>query len=158
MSMDPRWNNNDRKAWRKITLTSILSGTNPTQTDPGANPGLRGERPVTNCQSHSTAINDVKMFFDFHIDRIYFSKFFETRGLRTQSVYWPDYEPKVLGWIPGTAGFFCSPPSPTIALPSGYLRYSSWGLELTIHLHSVRSSRISGFVPPLLHTYSLCYL
>jgi hypothetical protein len=29
--------------------------TNLTWTDPGSNPGLRGERPATNRQSHGTA-------------------------------------------------------------------------------------------------------
>jgi hypothetical protein len=32
-----------------------LSVTNLTWTDPGANPGLCGERPVTNRLSHATA-------------------------------------------------------------------------------------------------------
>jgi hypothetical protein len=32
-----------------------LSTTNPTWIDPGANPGLRGERPATNDLSHGTA-------------------------------------------------------------------------------------------------------
>jgi hypothetical protein len=34
---------------------SQLSTTNPTRTDPGSNPGLRGEKPATNRLSHSTA-------------------------------------------------------------------------------------------------------
>jgi hypothetical protein len=29
--------------------SATLSTTNPTWIDPGANPGLRGERPATNC-------------------------------------------------------------------------------------------------------------
>jgi hypothetical protein len=33
-----------------------LSTTNPTWIDPGANPGLRGERPATNDLSHGTAL------------------------------------------------------------------------------------------------------
>jgi hypothetical protein len=32
-----------------------MSTTNPTWIDPGANPGLRGERPATNRLSHGTA-------------------------------------------------------------------------------------------------------
>jgi hypothetical protein len=35
-----------------------LSTTNPTWTDPGSNPALRGERSATNRLSHGTA-NDV---------------------------------------------------------------------------------------------------
>jgi hypothetical protein len=35
--------------------SATLSTTNPTWTDPGSNPGLRGERPATNRLSHGTA-------------------------------------------------------------------------------------------------------
>jgi hypothetical protein len=35
--------------------SATLSTTNPTWIDPGANPGLRDERPVTNRLSHGTA-------------------------------------------------------------------------------------------------------
>jgi hypothetical protein len=33
-----------------------LSTTNPTWIDPGANPGLRGERPATNRLKYGTAL------------------------------------------------------------------------------------------------------
>jgi hypothetical protein len=39
----------------KTCLSATLSTTNPTWTDPGSNPGLRGERPATNRLSHDTA-------------------------------------------------------------------------------------------------------
>jgi hypothetical protein len=42
---------------RKTCPSATLSTTNLTWTDPGSNPGLRGERPATNCLSHGTAIN-----------------------------------------------------------------------------------------------------
>jgi hypothetical protein len=42
----------NRNTRRKICPTATLSTTNPTWTDPGSNPGLRGERPVTNRLSH----------------------------------------------------------------------------------------------------------
>jgi hypothetical protein len=35
--------------------SATLSTTNPTWIDPGANPGLLGERPTTNRLSHGTA-------------------------------------------------------------------------------------------------------
>jgi hypothetical protein len=35
--------------------SATLSTTNHTWIDPGANPGLRGERPATNRLSHGTA-------------------------------------------------------------------------------------------------------
>jgi hypothetical protein len=35
--------------------SATLSTINPTWIEPGANPGLRGERPVTNRLSHGTA-------------------------------------------------------------------------------------------------------
>jgi hypothetical protein len=36
--------------------SATLSTTNPPWIDPGANPGLRGERPATNRLSHGTAL------------------------------------------------------------------------------------------------------
>jgi hypothetical protein len=36
--------------------SATLSTKNPTWTDPGWNPGLRGERPATNRLSHGTAL------------------------------------------------------------------------------------------------------
>jgi hypothetical protein len=42
---------------RGETCPSVtLSTTNPTWTDPGSNPGLRGERPATNRLSHGMAL------------------------------------------------------------------------------------------------------
>jgi hypothetical protein len=40
---------------KKNLSNSTLSATNPTLTDPWANPGLRGERPATNCMSNGGA-------------------------------------------------------------------------------------------------------
>jgi hypothetical protein len=44
----------DRRTRRKTCPNTTLSTTNPTWIDPGANPGLRGERPATNRLSHGT--------------------------------------------------------------------------------------------------------
>jgi hypothetical protein len=43
----------------KTCPSATLSTTNPTWADPGANPGLRGERPATNRLSHLTAVSYV---------------------------------------------------------------------------------------------------
>jgi hypothetical protein len=40
----------------KTCPSATLSTTNPTWTDPGSNPGLRGESSATNRLSHGTAI------------------------------------------------------------------------------------------------------
>jgi hypothetical protein len=40
----------------KTCPTAALSTTNPTWTDPGSNPDLRGGRPAANRLSHGTAI------------------------------------------------------------------------------------------------------
>jgi hypothetical protein len=37
--------------------SATLSTINPTWIDPGANPGLRGERPAANRLSHGTALS-----------------------------------------------------------------------------------------------------
>jgi hypothetical protein len=39
----------------KTCPSATLSTTNPTWTDRGSNPGLRGERPASNRLSHGTA-------------------------------------------------------------------------------------------------------
>jgi hypothetical protein len=48
-----------RSTRSKTYPSATLSTTNPTWTDPGANQGLRGEKPSTNHLSHGTASNDV---------------------------------------------------------------------------------------------------
>jgi hypothetical protein len=40
---------------KKTCPSAILSTIKPILTDPGSNPGLRGERPATNRLSHGTA-------------------------------------------------------------------------------------------------------
>jgi hypothetical protein len=45
----------NRRTRRKTCPSDTLSTTNPTRIDPGANPGLRGERPATNDLSHDTS-------------------------------------------------------------------------------------------------------
>jgi hypothetical protein len=59
MNMEARWNDTDRentkRTRRKNCPSATLCATNPTWTDPGANPGLRGERSATKRLSHGTA-------------------------------------------------------------------------------------------------------
>jgi hypothetical protein len=45
----------NRRTKRKTCPSATLSTTNPKWIDPGANPVLRGERPLTNDLSHGTA-------------------------------------------------------------------------------------------------------
>jgi hypothetical protein len=45
----------NRRTRRKTCPSATLSTTNPTRIDQGTNPGLRGERPVTNRLSHGMA-------------------------------------------------------------------------------------------------------
>ena len=47
----------NRSTRGKTCPSATLSTTNPTWTDPGLNPDLRGERPATNRQSHGTALH-----------------------------------------------------------------------------------------------------
>jgi hypothetical protein len=57
--MEQQWNEIVRgkpTTRRKPYPNATLSTTNPTWTDPGSNPGLRGVRPVANRLSHGTAI------------------------------------------------------------------------------------------------------
>jgi hypothetical protein len=45
----------ENRSTRGETCPSATLSTNPTWTDPGSNPDLRGERPATNRLSHGTA-------------------------------------------------------------------------------------------------------
>jgi hypothetical protein len=45
----------NRSTRRETCPSATLSTTNPTWTDSGSNPGLRGEKPATNRLSHGTA-------------------------------------------------------------------------------------------------------
>jgi hypothetical protein len=60
----------NRRTRRKTCPSATLSTTNPTQIDPGANPGFRGERPATNDLSHGTAYTNhyinhyISLFYD----------------------------------------------------------------------------------------------
>jgi hypothetical protein len=45
----------NRSTRGKSCHNATLSTTNPTWTDLGSNPGLRGERPATSRLSHDTA-------------------------------------------------------------------------------------------------------
>jgi hypothetical protein len=56
--MEPRWDDTDRgnrKKTEKNLSPCYVPTTNPTWTDQGANPGLRGEMPVTNRLSRDRA-------------------------------------------------------------------------------------------------------
>jgi hypothetical protein len=47
----------NRRTLRKTCPSATLSTTNLTCIDPGANPGLRGEKPATNDLSHGMALS-----------------------------------------------------------------------------------------------------
>jgi hypothetical protein len=55
--MEHPWNEIDRGKPKNSggKPSATLSTTNPTWTDPGSNPGLRGGRPAANRLSHGTA-------------------------------------------------------------------------------------------------------
>ena len=52
--MEYWWNDTDRVKCSAGT-TATLFATNSTWNGLGSNPGLRGERPATDCLSHGTA-------------------------------------------------------------------------------------------------------
>jgi hypothetical protein len=49
----------NRKTRKRTCPNATLSTTNPTWIEPGANPGLRVERPATNDLSHGTALKSL---------------------------------------------------------------------------------------------------
>jgi hypothetical protein len=63
-----RWNDIDRenrRTRRKTCPSATLSTTNPTWIEPGANPGLRGERPATNDLSYLPLSSSFSSSFPF---------------------------------------------------------------------------------------------
>jgi hypothetical protein len=46
----------NRSTRGKACPSATLSTANPIYTEPGSNPGLRGERPAINRLSHGTAV------------------------------------------------------------------------------------------------------
>jgi hypothetical protein len=59
MNMDQWWNDifaGETDVLGENLPSATLSTTNPIWIDPGANPGLRGERPATNRLGHGTAL------------------------------------------------------------------------------------------------------
>jgi hypothetical protein len=61
------WQGKTEELGEEPVPSTTLSTTNPIWIDPGANPGLRGERPVTNDLSHGTAICVLFCFRTFTI-------------------------------------------------------------------------------------------
>jgi hypothetical protein len=54
----------NRSTRGKTCSSDTLSTTNPTWTEPGSNPSLRGEWPTTNRLIHDTAVYfDVKLCY-----------------------------------------------------------------------------------------------
>jgi hypothetical protein len=58
----------NRSTRTKTCPSATLSTTNPTWTDPGSEPGLRGERPATNRLSHGKALSTL-----IYLSQIYVS-------------------------------------------------------------------------------------
>jgi hypothetical protein len=54
----------NRQLGKKTCPSATLSTTNLTWTDPGSNPGLRGERPATNRLSHGTGKTSLSILYD----------------------------------------------------------------------------------------------
>jgi hypothetical protein len=67
----------NRSTWGKACPSATLSTTNPTWTDLGLNPGLRGERLATNRLSHGTAYRYISGMCSYHVKhyRVYFKYF-----------------------------------------------------------------------------------
>jgi hypothetical protein len=53
----------NRRTRGKPCPNATLSTTNPTLTDPGSNPGLRGDRPAANRLSHGTATSYILILY-----------------------------------------------------------------------------------------------
>jgi hypothetical protein len=70
MNMEQWWNDifaGETEVLGENLPSATLSTTNLSWIDPGANPGLRGERPATNRLSHGTAI--LRIIIDKYLAR-----------------------------------------------------------------------------------------
>jgi hypothetical protein len=56
----------NRRTRGKTRPSATLSTINPTWTDPGSNPGLRGRKPAANSLSHGTANCRCLQWTDWH--------------------------------------------------------------------------------------------
>jgi hypothetical protein len=64
----------NRRIRGKIGPSATLSTINPTWTDPGSNPGFRGERPATNRLSHGVTNADINITAELKARRKVFNK------------------------------------------------------------------------------------
>jgi hypothetical protein len=63
------WTGENRRTRRKTCPSATLSTTNHTWSEPGANPDLRGKRPVTNRLSYGTATLTSYLLLFFFADQ-----------------------------------------------------------------------------------------
>jgi hypothetical protein len=93
VNMEQRWNDADRgnrKTRRKACHSAPLSTTNPTMTDLGANPGLRGEKPATNSLSYGTALyTGVARISNGHFDNTWTSRPLQPHHSPLQTLNYP---------------------------------------------------------------------
>jgi hypothetical protein len=115
----------NRRTRGKTCPIATLSTTNPTWTDLGSNPSLRGERPAANRQSHGTALRVVTFTTRAHYPR----RVHGTNGIRHwvnvkaalgrsgegNAVPLPGNEPRFLG---GPARSLVTIPTELSRLPS----------------------------------------
>jgi hypothetical protein len=62
----------NRRTRGKTCPGATLSTTNPTWTDPGSNPGLRGGMPAANRLSHGTAYRNVSVASTLQTSIVFF--------------------------------------------------------------------------------------
>jgi hypothetical protein len=99
--MEQRWNEvtgKNRSTRGKTCSNANLSTTNPTWTDPGSNPGLRGERPATNRLSCGTAYRSIWW------RQIQIIKKFSCYFLSRRSIHSPHYPVLKYHW---SLPFYC---------------------------------------------------
>ena len=64
----------ESRSTRRETCCATLPNTNPTWTDPGPNPGPRGDRPAANRMSHGTANMKESLSFELSLSIYYLTQ------------------------------------------------------------------------------------
>jgi hypothetical protein len=68
----------NRSTRGKTCTSATLSTTNLTWTDPGSNPDLRSDRPVTNRLSHGMTLFGLLLFNSYRFSLLWDLKFSQT--------------------------------------------------------------------------------
>jgi hypothetical protein len=166
--MEWNWQGKTEVLGEKTCLSATLPTTNPTWTDLGSNPGLRGERPATNRLSHCTAPGNG---FNIPYQMIKSEHFWRDLLQSLWLIFWT-LNISLLGYIAVFAGnlyiFIATKNVANYSLPAlgpiqpGTGGYVLWGKRPWCEVHCSRKSSVKvkhhGVIPPFPHVFMAWWL